>query len=188
MPLLYYLASPVRGGVSNTICLRVCLSVPPPDWRLFASRSLAPNPGPTPGRRWGEEGLLCSVPAREPDAVGRGPFRGARWERCGTRCGAQPSAKYTASRDPPTPARPPPSGRTCPGGSQPNGREARPAPHSLWSTSRRGFSRGTKRSLQASGRPPSLLCPRPRGPPPLCSPPQHLSELQGLGVELGAGG
>lgn len=155
MPLSYYLPSTVRGGVSNTICLRVCLSVFPQNWQLLENRSLVPRPGPTPGRLCGRKNG-CRQPSPE--------LRAVRQAGSTSRPGA-PSTEHPRIRRRP---------RGCPGvagrapGGSPNqkvgdSREAMPALHPLWSSSRRGSgNRGTEQSLQASRR--RLCSPEPLRP------------------------
>ena len=177
----YYLPSTVRGGVSNTICLRVCLRVFPQNRQLLENRSLVPRPGPTPGRLRGRKDG-CRQPSPE--------LRAVRQAGSISRPG-EPSTQHPRIHRRP---RLPRGGRTCPGvGGSPNqqvgdSREALQALHSLWSSSRRGSgNRGTEQSLQASGRPVSAR-PSPCDPPPLVSPPENLSEFQWLGMEQGGRG
>ena len=98
----YYLPSTVRGGVSNTICLRVCLSVFPQNWQLLENRSLVPRPGPTPGRLCGRKDG-CRQPSPE--------LRAVRQAGSISRPG-EPSTQHPRIHRRP---RLPRGGRTCPG-------------------------------------------------------------------------
>lgn len=133
-----------------------------------------PSRRPTPGRRWGGEGLRWRAPAREPGTVQPGPFRGARGELSGT----QPSAKYTASLETPVA-----------GGGW--------APHEALPTKRLETRGRPCRHRTPCGRPPlargrGLPTPTPSPPPesprppPLPSATQNLSDLQRPRAEPGA--
>lgn len=93
-----------RGGVSSTVCLRVCLGVSPPHCPLLESGR------PTREGRRGERKRRPAVQSPSPRAARRprSPLGGARGERSG----AQASAKCAAS---PGGARARRGGRTSPG-------------------------------------------------------------------------
>lgn len=179
MPLFYYLPSTVRGGVSNTICLRVCLSVFPQNWQLLENRSLVPRPGPTPGRLCGRKDER-----RQPSPE----LRAVRQAGSTSRPGA-PSTQHPRIRRRP---------RGCPGvaGRAPGG-----LPTKRWETRGRpcrpctlcgpppGAGPGREARSRAS-RPRDAVSARqsPCGPPPLVSPPQNLWEFQWLRMEQGGRG
>ena len=179
MPLSYYLTSTVRGGVSNTICLRVCLSVFPQNWLLSENRSLVPRPGLTPGRLCRRK-KGCRQPSPE--------LRAGRQAGSTSRPGA-PSTQHPRIRRRP---------RGCPGvaGRAPGG-----LPTKRWGTwgrpcrpcTLRGLPPGAGPGIEArsrASRPRDALSARPSpcGPPPLVSPPQNLSEFQWLRMEQGGPG